>query len=134
LPKSSIFKSIGFCVSAILVVATLVGCGAIFGHCMPRKGRPQFGKASWYGEKYHGRKTACGEIFDMHKLTAAHLSLPLVTIVKVTNLENGKSVVVKVNDRGPYVRGRIIDLSYAAAKKIGMLEDGVAKVKIEIVD
>jgi rare lipoprotein A len=112
----------------------LVGCGAIFGPGMPRKGRPQTGTASWYGKKYHGRKTANGEIFDMYELTAAHRKLPLVTIVKVTNLKNGKSVVVRVNDRGPYVRGRIIDLSYAAAEKIDMLKDGITKVKIEIMD
>ncbi len=118
----------------ILLAAMLTGCGAVFGHGMPRKGRPQVGTASWYGEKYHGRKTANGEIFNMHKLTAAHRKLPLVTIVKVTNLKNRKSVVVRVNDRGPYIRGRIIDLSYAAAKEIEMVKDGIAKVKIEIVN
>lgn len=90
--------------------------------------------ASWYGKKYHGRPTASGEIFDMYKLTAAHQKLPLGTRVKVTNLKNRKTVVVKVNDRGPFRKGRILDLSYGAAGKIGMLEDGVVKVKIEIID
>ena len=100
---------------------------------MPKSGRPQIGIASWYGEKYHGSKTSSGDIFDMYKLTAAHKTLPLGTCVRVTNLKNRKSVVVKINDRGPFVRGRIIDLSYAAAKKIGMIGDGTAKVRVEIV-
>ena len=93
----------------------------------------EIGSASWYGKKFHGRPTASGEIYDMYKLTAAHKKLPLGTYVKVTNLSNGKSVIVKINDRGPYVKGRIIDLSYAAAKKIGMVKKGVQKVKIEAI-
>jgi len=93
----------------------------------------QIGYASWYGKKFHGRPTASGEIFNMYKLTAAHRTLPLGTYVKVTNLSNGKSVIVKINDRGPYVKGRIIDLSYMAAKKIGMVKKGVQKVKIEVI-
>ena len=100
---------------------------------MPRSGRPQIGIASWYGEEFHGRLTASGEIFDMYKLTAAHRELPLGKRVRVTNLKNHKSVVVKVNDRGPFVRGRIIDLSYAAADKIGMIGNGITKVRLEIV-
>ncbi len=93
----------------------------------------QIGYASWYGKKFQGRPTASGEIYNMYALTAAHRTLPLGTYVRVTNLSNGKSVVVKINDRGPYVKGRIIDLSYAAAKKIGMVEKGVQKVKIETI-
>ncbi len=93
----------------------------------------QVGYASWYGPKFHGRKTASGEIYDMHALTAAHKSLPFGTLVRVVNLENGKSVVVRINDRGPYVKGRIIDLSYAAAKRIGLDKTGVAKVRLEII-
>lgn len=89
--------------------------------------------ASWYGKKFHGRPTSSGEIFDMNKLTAAHKELPLGTRVRVTNLKNRKSVIVKVNDRGPFVKGRIIDLAYGAAKVIGMVEDGVARVRVEIV-
>ena len=91
------------------------------------------GTASWYGKEFHGRRTTSGEIFDMYKLTAAHNELPLGTRVRVTNLKNHRSVVVKINDRGPFVPGRVIDLSYAAAKKIGMVKDGLTKVKIEIV-
>ncbi len=93
-------------------------------------GYVEVGYASWYGPGFHGRKTASGEIYDMYKLTAAHKTLPLGTYVKVINLENGRSVIVKINDRGPFVKGRVIDLSYAAAKKLGMLKKGVAKVKI----
>ena len=119
-------------VSVFVLMALIAGCGCMLG--MPRKGRPQIGMASWYGKKYHGRLTANGEIFDMYRLSAAHRKLPLGTRVKVTNLKNRKSVVLKVNDRGPYIRGRILDLSYAAAKALGSVEDGVVKVKIEIVD
>ncbi len=92
------------------------------------------GYASWYGGKFHGRTTASGETFDTHKLTAAHKTLPFDTMVEVTNLDNGKKVRVRINDRGPFVEGRIIDLSMAAAKEIGMLGEGVAPVRIEIVD
>jgi len=90
----------------------------------------QVGIASWYGPGFHGSKTASGEIYNMYKLTAAHKTLPLGTFVKVINLENGRSVIVKINDRGPFVPGRIIDLSYAAAKRLGMLKKGTAKVEI----
>ncbi|MGA1845612.1 septal ring lytic transglycosylase RlpA family protein [Deferribacter abyssi] len=92
----------------------------------------QIGIASWYGREEHGKLTASGEIFDMYKLTAAHKLLPLGSIVHVKNLENGKEVTVRINDRGPFVSGRIIDLSYAAAKKIGIVGKGVAKVKITL--
>ncbi len=92
----------------------------------------QKGEASWYGPGFNGKKTASGEIFNMNKLTAAHRKLPFGTIVKVTNLKNNKSVVVKVNDRGPFKKGRIIDLSEKAAEQIGLIKDGVAPVKIEI--
>jgi peptidoglycan lytic transglycosylase len=90
----------------------------------------QVGTASWYGPGFHGRKTASGETFNQNALTAAHRSLPLGTTVIVTNLETGKSVRVKINDRGPYVRGRKIDLSHAAAQRLEMKKKGVAKVKI----
>jgi rare lipoprotein A len=91
------------------------------------------GMASWYGEPYHGRATASGEIYDMHQLTAAHNRLPLGTVVKVTFLKNYKNVVVKINDRGPFKRNRILDLSYAAAKAIGLIGPGSGKVRIEVV-
>ena len=89
--------------------------------------------ASYYADKYHGRKTSNGETFNMYDLTAAHKTLPFNTKVKATNLSNGKSVVVRINDRGPFVKGREIDLSKAAAVKIGMVKSGTAKVSLEIV-
>jgi len=92
------------------------------------------GEASWYGTKFHGRNTASGEKYDLYGMTAAHKTLPLPTYVKVTNLENGKSVVVRVNDRGPFYSDRVIDLSFAAAEKLGYARKGVAKVKIEGID
>lgn len=90
------------------------------------------GIASWYGKRFHGRKTANGERYDMFALTAAHRRLPLGTILRVTNLANNRHVIVKVNDRGPYIRGRIIDLSVAAATELRMVTKGVSKVKIEV--
>ncbi|MGU7769449.1 septal ring lytic transglycosylase RlpA family protein [Burkholderia sp. MR1-5-21] len=91
----------------------------------------QNGRASWYGKGFHGRRTANGERFNMNALTAAHRTLPLSSYIKVTNPTNGKWVVVKVNDRGPYKRGRVLDLSYAAAKVIGLIHAGTGRVKIE---
>ena len=88
------------------------------------------GVASWYGDDFHGKKTANSEIYNMHAMTAAHKTLPLGTVVEVNNLENGKKAVVRINDRGPYVGTRIIDLSYEAATQIGMVRKGTAKVKI----
>ncbi len=92
------------------------------------------GVASWYGKKFHGRPTASGTPFDMNKLTAAHPSLPFETEVKVTNLENRKSVVVTINDRGPWIDDRLIDLSRAAAGKLDMITDGTARVRICVVE
>ncbi|MFV5489923.1 septal ring lytic transglycosylase RlpA family protein [Acinetobacter sp. ASP199] len=94
----------------------------------------QTGTASWYGRQFHGRKTASGETFDMNAMTAAHRSLPLNCYIRVTNKNNGKSVVVKVNDRGPFHGNRVVDLSYGAAKRLGITNAGVAKVSIERVD
>ncbi|MBI5038770.1 MAG: septal ring lytic transglycosylase RlpA family protein [Nitrospirae bacterium] len=90
------------------------------------------GIASWYGEEFHGRPTSSGEIYDMHALTAAHKLMPLGTVAKVTNLENGRSVTVKINDRGPFIDDRIIDLSYGSAGAIDMVETGLAPVEIEV--
>lgn len=100
----------------------------------PRIKRVEVGWASWYGEPFHGRKTASGEVYDMYQLTAAHKTLPLGTTVMVTHLKNDRSVMVTVNDRGPFVRGRIIDLSYAAAQSLGMVREGVARVRVEVLD
>lgn len=96
-------------------------------------GKIQTGWASYYGKKFHGRKTSNHEIYDMNKLTAAHRTFKFNTMVKVTNLSNNKSVIVRINDRGPYAKKRIIDISKAAAEKIDMISKGTAKVKLEIV-
>jgi len=101
-----------------------------------RKGEsrePQYGVASWYGADFHGRATSSGEVYDMYQLTCAHQTLPLGTMVMVTNLENGKSLELKVNDRGPFVKERIIDVSHAAARMLGMWEKGTASVKVEVI-
>ncbi len=90
------------------------------------------GVASYYGREHQGKKTASGEIFDMNQLTAAHRSLPFGCKVRVTNLSNNRSVVVRINDRGPYVPGRILDLSQAAAERLQMIRDGTVKVKMEV--
>jgi len=97
------------------------------------KGYSQIGTASWYGVEEHGRQAASGERFSMYGYTAAHKSLPIGTVVRVTNLENGRDVIVRINDRGPFVGGRIIDLSYTAAKSLDMIGKGTAKVKVEVI-
>lgn len=96
-------------------------------------GNVQIGLASWYGIEEHNNRAASGERFDKNELTAAHKALPMDTIVRVTNLENGRDVIVRINDRGPFVAGRIIDLSYAAAKEVDLLGPGTAKVKVEVI-
>lgn len=98
------------------------------------QGYRERGGASWYGKKFHGHTTSNGETYDMYAMTAAHKSLPLPTYVKVTNLKNGRQVIVRVNDRGPFHQGRIIDLSYAAASKLDMLRSGTAQVEVEAID
>ena len=94
-------------------------------------GYDQTGVASWYGRDFHGKKTANGETYNMHAMSAAHKTLPLPTMVRVTNLDNGRSVVVRVNDRGPFVKSRIIDLSYAAARALGYDRKGTARVRVQ---
>jgi rare lipoprotein A len=91
------------------------------------------GIGSWYGTRYHGKKTSTGELYDMLKLTAAHPTLPLPCFVRVTNLENGRSIIVRVNDRGPFLHDRVIDLSFAAAARLGYVDKGSARVAIELV-
>jgi len=91
------------------------------------------GIASWYGPNFHGKRTSSGETYDMHGMTAAHKTLPIPAMVKVTNLETGKQIIVRVNDRGPFHTGRIIDLSKAAAKKLGVIAKGTARVKVEAI-
>ncbi|RLC59038.1 MAG: septal ring lytic transglycosylase RlpA family lipoprotein, partial [Chloroflexi bacterium] len=96
------------------------------------EGFVQRGIASWYGTKFHGRSTSSGEIYNMHAMTAAHKTLPIPVYVQVKNLDNGRSTVVRVNDRGPFIAGRIIDLSYAAARKLGVDGPGTANVEISV--
>jgi rare lipoprotein A len=105
-------------------------------HYYPRyvnKGLVKYGKASWYGKPFHGRITANGERYNMYSMTAAHRTYAMGTIVKVTNLKNHKSIQVRINDRGPFYHTRDIDLSYAAAKKLGMDKKGVEKIKLEVI-
>ncbi len=92
------------------------------------------GVSSYYGKAFHGKLTANGEIFDMYGVTAAHKTLPLNTVVRVTNLDNSKSLIIRINDRGPYIDGRILDCSYGAAKKLGFIQQGTAKVKVEVIE
>ena len=128
-------------------VAALPGLGCASGKSRPastsqqQKAQPsggetshhQKGIASWYGGKFHGRTTASGERYDMNKLTAAHRKLPFGSRVRVTNLDNGRQVVVRITDRGPFVHGRIIDLSREAARRIDMIQAGTARVRIEVI-
>ena len=118
--------------------AALIGCGGKKQVQLPPPtpaavGWSQRGIASWYGRPYHGRRTSNGEVYDMNKLTAAHLSLPFNTWVRVTNLDNKKSVEVRINDRGPFIKRRIIDLSREGAKRIGMIGPGTSRVRVRVV-
>jgi rare lipoprotein A len=113
-------------IASVVTITSMVFAAPSYAHQLS-------GSASWYGGKFHGRTTANGERYDMHKLTAAHKTLPFGTKVKITNQRNGETVVVRINDRGPYAGRRIIDLSRAAADKIGMLRSGVAPVRVEVI-
>jgi rare lipoprotein A len=117
---------------AAKVTSPLANASGRKAHTGPNSKGYQVGTASWYGTEFQGKQTASGEPFDMLDFTAAHPSLPLGTMVKVTNLRNGKQVVVRVNDRGPVVDGRIIDLSYNAARALGFKERGVQKVRLDL--
>lgn len=125
--------------AAAIFLAANVGAAPVPNHPIPqakrtKHARPyQVGNASWYGKKFHGRTTASGEDFDMFELTAAHRQLPLGTYVRVTDLRNGKSVIVRINDRGPFIKGRIMDLSYGAARMLDF-HAGVEKVRLDIVE
>jgi rare lipoprotein A len=135
-------KVLSILMAACVLVAS-VGAAPVPNHAVPQsksskakanssKKPYQVGNASWYGKQFHGRATASGEDFDMFELTAAHRQLPLGTSVKVTNLRNGKSIIVRVNDRGPYIEGRIMDLSYGAARMLGF-RAGVERVRLDLV-
>ncbi len=148
-----------YCLTPLLLLILLTGCSSVWHHARHPHGRQasrghhggagsytvgghtyyvlrdargfhQRGIASWYGKKFQGRRTASGERFNMYDMTAAHKTLPMNTRVRVTNLDNGRSVVVRINDRGPFYGGRIIDVTYAAAAKLGMLGRGTAQVEI----
>lgn len=121
--------------AALALVLVLAACTSTRppGTGRVASGYTEEGLASWYGEPYHGRPTASGATYDMHAMTAAHRTLPFGTWITVTNLENGRRAQVMINDRGPFVPGRILDLSRAAATKLGMLEKGLARVRLEVV-
>ena len=122
----------------LVVLVYLAGCSVARLPPRPPVKRPpaaplvQYGWASWYGREFHGRPTSGGEIYDMYQLTAAHRTLPLGTRVMVTHMKTGRSVLVRINDRGPFVEGRIIDLSYAAARNLDMINEGVIWAKVEV--
>ena len=131
----------------LIIIVIIVSCGSSISYGdyvntagMSRKQieaiknhpKTQIGIASYYGKKFHKKRTANGEIFNMYKISAAHKSYPLGTKVRVTNLENGKSLRLVINDRGPFVSGRIIDLSYKAARKLGFVNQGTVKVRIDV--
>jgi rare lipoprotein A len=130
-------------VALLLPLLSAVGCGTgapRFSTEPDRTGDFELGSiqlegiASYYADDFHGRLTANGEVYDMHGITAAHKTLPFNSILRVNNLKNGKSVVVRINDRGPFVKGRIIDLSLGAAKKVDLIKDGTAPVRLEILE
>lgn len=123
--------SVALCAAAAMLVLAGQGRADLARNGKAEPAFRQVGVASWYGPGFHGRQTASGERFDQNDFTAAHRKLPLGSEVRVTNLENGRSITVEINDRGPYAKGRVLDLSRAAARQLGMVEDGVAKVRIE---
>lgn len=128
--RMNVRADIGFAAIGLLMIVTAV---AGFAHDADAGVENQRGIASWYGPGFHGKKTASGKTFDQFAMTAAHRKLPLGTQVVVTNLHNGRTVEVEINDRGPYVQGRIIDLSKAAAQKLKLTEAGIAPVRIEVI-
>lgn len=119
-------------VGRVISAAGVAGIALLMGAAREAPAYVERGPASWYGPGFHGKKTASGERFNQHALTAAHPDLPLGVKAVVVNLENGRSVEVEINDRGPYARGRVIDLSKAAARELGMIEEGTAPVRIEV--
>lgn len=114
--------------SALALFTALTGCAS---HDTDPDGYDKTGTASYYGSRHHGKRTASGERFNQHGMTAAHRTLPFGSRVRVTNLNNKRSVVVRINDRGPHTRGRLIDLSRGAAEKIGMIRSGTARVRVQ---
>ena len=119
--------------SSALVALLATGCAATGMHASALDARGEVGDASYYAAPYHGRATASGERFDTHKLTAAHRTLPFGTHVRVTNLRNGRSVVVTITDRGPFRRGRVIDVSERAARDLDFVRQGTTRVRVDVV-
>lgn len=119
------------CIAALALLLLLGACAGDSGE-IDTGGYTQVGLASWYGKRFQGRRTASGEPFDMNRRTAAHPSLPFGTRIEVTNLANGRKLVVRINDRGPSVDGRILDLSRRAAQDLGFLRDGVTRVRLRV--
>ena len=119
--------------AAVLAAGLLAGCATTTRLESPNRGTTQKGLASWYGAKFHGRPTASGEIYDMNRISAAHKQLPLGTVVLVKNRDNGRKLRVPINDRGPFIEGRIIDLSVGAARRLEMFGQGLANVRIKVV-
>jgi rare lipoprotein A len=126
----------------VLALALLAGCSTVTpppspvpgpAPGQPAEGYEEVGVASWYGAQHHGKRTASGEVFDMNQLTAAHRTLPFGTRVRVTNRDNNQSTEVRINDRGPFVKGRILDVSYAAARQLGALGSGTFPVRLRII-
>lgn len=117
---------------ALLAILLLSGCA--YRYHRPGTGWVETGTASWYGEDFHGKPTASGEPYDMYGISAAHKTIPLGCRVRVTNLDNGSQVIVPINDRGPFVGDRIIDMSYGAARQLGMVEQGLARVRVEVLE
>lgn len=130
--------------SCLLIMLSLIGCASsnkiassdpVISQKEPSVvGDIQYGVSSYYAEKFHGRRTANGEIYDMYEISGAHQTLPLNSIVRVTNLENNKILVIKINDRGPFIKNRIFDCSYGAAVKLGFISKGTAIVKVEVLE
>jgi rare lipoprotein A len=137
LPRRGVRRGALAALGVLAVIAAVTACAekrqpVVPAAAAPEPGRRVVGFASWYGQWHHGRSTASGERYDMHRMTAAHRTLPFGTRLRVTSVENGRSIVVRVNDRGPHVAGRMLDLSYAAAKALGMVGNGVARVEVVI--
>lgn len=123
--------------TCVALAGLLSGCARYPAPAAPgtvEAGWVQEGEASWYGPGFHGKQTASGEVFDMEAMTAAHRELPFGSRVRVINLDNGEEIRVRINDRGPFARGRVLDLSRAAARELGMLGSGTARVRIEVVE
>lgn len=132
---SSRHSTVGLVACAFAAVAFSVACASTPTVTSPDGGDHAVeGMASWYGEQFHGQQTASGERFDMNAYTAAHRTLPFGTRVRVRTVETKKTVVVRITDRGPFVDGRVIDVSYAAARQLGIIDRGIAEVELEVVE